>query len=80
VPLRIYPGGIKTKVAWHEVPGNKRKVDLQETLINRPYGTGRVFFSFFQALRARLLSFGPAAAGQDTPFRFRIFLKLALMG
>ena len=23
---------------------------LQETLINRPYGTGRVFFIFFQAL------------------------------
>jgi hypothetical protein len=30
---------------------------LQETLINRPYGTGRVFFLFFQALRARLPSF-----------------------
>jgi hypothetical protein len=30
---------------------------LQETLINRPYGTGRVLFSFFQALRARLPSF-----------------------
>ena len=43
----------QTKVAWHEVPGNKRKVTeersmthLQETLINRPYGTGRVFFLF----------------------------------
>ena len=25
VPLRIYPGGIKTRVAWHEVPGKKKK-------------------------------------------------------
>ncbi|HYY28223.1 MAG TPA: hypothetical protein VE860_09780 [Chthoniobacterales bacterium] len=25
VPLRIYPGGIKTTVAWHEVPGKKKK-------------------------------------------------------
>ena len=24
-PLRIYPGGIKTIVAWHEVPGKKKK-------------------------------------------------------
>jgi hypothetical protein len=25
VPLRIHPGGIKTRVAWHEVPGKKKK-------------------------------------------------------
>ena len=23
MPLSIYPGGIKTRVAWHEVPGKK---------------------------------------------------------
>ena len=35
----------------------RRMIHLQETLINRPYGTGRVFFLFFQALRGRLPSF-----------------------
>ena len=25
VRLRLYPGGIKTRVAWHEVPGKKKK-------------------------------------------------------
>jgi hypothetical protein len=25
VPLRIYPGEIKTRLAWHEVPGKKEK-------------------------------------------------------
>ena len=25
MPLRIYPGGIKTRVAWHQVPGKKKK-------------------------------------------------------
>jgi hypothetical protein len=24
-PCRIYPGGIKAKAAWHEVPGKRRK-------------------------------------------------------
>jgi hypothetical protein len=29
VPLRIYPGGIETKVAWHEVPGKENKDRVQ---------------------------------------------------
>jgi hypothetical protein len=35
----------------------KRMTHLELTLINRPYGTRRVFFLFFQALRAWLPSF-----------------------
>jgi hypothetical protein len=37
VPLRIYPGGIKTRVAWHEVPGKKKKDAFS------PVGTGLLF-------------------------------------
>ena len=36
----------------------RRMTHLQKTLINRPYGTGRVLFSFSQALRARLVRHG----------------------
>ena len=35
----------------------KENDTFAKTLINRPYGTGRVLFSFSQALRARLPSF-----------------------
>jgi hypothetical protein len=41
-------------------------IHLQETLINRPYDrTGRVLFSFFQALRAR----PPSQAAARPPAR-----------
>ena len=70
VPLRIYPGGIETRIAWREVPGKKKKD------ASSPVGTGPLF-SCFQALRAKLLSFGPL--GQDTLFHCRIFPRVVLI-
>jgi hypothetical protein len=72
------------KVAWHEVPGNKIKVDpsrrdgrsaslvpeifflgkendiFARNLINRPYGTGRVFLLFSRHFVPGYVRFDPS--------------------
>ena len=50
VPLRIYPGGIKTSVAWHEVPGKKKK--------DAPCPVGTVDQGFLQMCHSPFLGRG----------------------
>ncbi|HYY26471.1 MAG TPA: hypothetical protein VE860_00910, partial [Chthoniobacterales bacterium] len=52
-PLRIYPGGIETRVAWHEVPGKKKKD------VSSPVGTvdqGFLQMCHFPSLQDRIYS------------------------